>query len=69
MRARTAISLAATVVTLKAVLIGAVARGRCEMIGVCGDGTAWYVISGLVALLLVAVLILTIADARRRGPI
>ena len=43
MPTRTAVALAATVIMLKAVLIGLVARGRCELIGRCGDGTAWYV--------------------------
>ena len=43
MRLRTAVALAAIVVALKAVLIGVVARGRCELIGRCGDGTAWYI--------------------------
>jgi hypothetical protein len=67
MRLRTAVALAATVVALKAVLIGLVARGRCEMIGRCGDGTAWYVAMGVSGLILVAALVVTIADARRGG--
>jgi hypothetical protein len=50
---------------MKAVLIGAMARGRCEMIGVGGDGTAWYVSAAVAALTLVALLIVTIAGARR----
>jgi hypothetical protein len=58
---RTALGFAAIIVALKAVLIGAVARGRCEMIGRCGDGTAWYVGFGAAGLVLAIVLIVTIA--------
>ena len=65
MRTRTAVSLVVTVVALKAVLIGVVARGRCEMIGRCGDGTAWYAVSGVAALVLVSLLIVTIARPHR----
>lgn len=65
MRTRTAVALAAIVVALKAVLIGVVARGRCELIGRCGDGTAFYAGCGVAALLLTVLLIVTIADARR----
>ena len=64
MRARTAVGLAATVVALKAVLIGVVARGRCELIGRCGDGTAWYFGAGVVSLILMAMMVVTIADVR-----
>ena len=62
MRLRTAVALAAIVVALKAVLIGVVARGRCELIGRCGDGTAWYVGSGIAAAILLGLLV--IADVR-----
>jgi hypothetical protein len=65
MRTRTAVALAAIVVALKAVLIGVVARGRCEMMGGCGDGTAWYAACGVAALVLGVLLAVTIADARR----
>ncbi len=58
-------ALVTIVVALKAVLVGAVARGRCELIGRCGDGTAWYFGSGIAAVALVMLLVLTIADARR----
>jgi hypothetical protein len=61
---RTAVALAATVVALKAVIIGVVARGRCELIGRCGDGTAWYVGSGIAAAILLALLVVAIADVR-----
>ncbi len=61
MRTRTAVALVALVVSLKAVLIGVVARGRCELIGFCGDGTAWYVACGAAALVLASLLIITIA--------
>ena len=64
MRLRTAVALAAIVVALKAVLIGVVARGRCELIGRCGDGTAWYVGSAIAAAILLALLVLAIADVR-----
>jgi hypothetical protein len=65
MRVRTAVAFASIIVALQAVLIGVVARGRCELIGRCGDGTAWYVGSGIAALLLVALLVATIVNARR----
>lgn len=64
MRTRTAVGLAATVVALKAVLIGVVARGRCELIGRCGDGTAWYVGLGAAALVLAVLLVVTIGRVR-----
>ena len=64
MRTRTALGFAAAIVALKAVLIGGVARGRCEMIGRCGDGTAWYVGFGAAGLVLVVVLIATIGRMR-----
>jgi len=64
MRLRTAVALAAMVVELKAVLIGVVARGRCELIGRCGDGTAWYVGSGIAAAILLGLLAIAIADVR-----
>ena len=64
MRLRTAVALAAIVVALKAVIIGVVARGRCELIGRCGDGTAWYVGSGIAAAILLALLVVAFADAR-----
>ena len=69
MPARSALALAATIVALKAVLIGVVVRGRCELIGLCGDGTAWYVASGVAGLVFGALLIVTIADVRRSGRI
>lgn len=65
MRVRTAVALVAILVGLKAVLIGVAARGRCEIIGRCGDGTAWYVGSGIAAAVLVVLLVVAIADARR----
>ncbi len=65
MRVRTAVTLAAIVVALQAVLIGAVARRRCELIDRCGDGTGWYVGSGVAAVVLVVLLVATIAEARR----
>ena len=65
MRLRTAAALAATVVALKAVLIGVVARSRCEVIDRCGDGTGWYVGSAIVAAVLLVMLVVVIADARR----
>jgi hypothetical protein len=65
MRVRTAVTLAAIIVALQAVLIGVVARGRCELIGRCGDGTAWYVGSGIAAAVLLVLLVVAIADARR----
>ena len=65
MRARTAVELAATMVALKAVLIGAAARGRCELIGRCGDGATWYTAFGIAALVLVVLLVVTIVGARR----
>ncbi|MFY9922686.1 MAG: hypothetical protein WAL26_30495 [Mycobacterium sp.] len=64
MRTRTALSLATTIVALKAVLIGVVARGRCEMMGRCGDGTAWYVAFGAAALVLAVLLVVTIGRVR-----
>lgn len=65
MRTRTAVVLAAIVVALKAVLIGVAARGRCELIGACGDGTAWYGFSGVTAVILGVLLVITIVVARR----
>jgi hypothetical protein len=65
MRVRTAVALMTIVVGLKAVLIGVVARGRCEITGRCGDGTAWYVGSGIAAAVLLVMVVITIADARR----
>lgn len=65
MRARTAVALVTTVVALKAVLIGAIARGRCELIGRCGDGTAWYLGCAVAAGILVVLLVVTIVGARR----
>jgi hypothetical protein len=62
MRLRTAVALTAIVIALKAVLIGVVARGRCELIGRCGDGTAWYVGSGIAAAILLALLVVAITD-------
>jgi hypothetical protein len=67
MRLRTAVALAAIVVALKAVLIGVVARGRCELIGRCGDGTAWYVGSGIAAAILLGLLVIAIAIADVRA--
>jgi len=64
MRLRTAVALAAIVVALKAVLIGVVARGRCELIGCCGDGTAWYIGSGIAAAILLGLLVIAIAHVR-----
>lgn len=65
MRVRTAVAIASIIVALQAVLIGVVARGRCELIGRCGDGTGWYVGSGIVAAVLLVLLVVTIIDARR----
>ena len=65
MRTGTAMTIVAIVVALKAVLIGVVARGRCEIIDRCGDGTAWYVGSGITALVLMILLVVTIAGARQ----
>ena len=65
MRVRTAVTLATIVVALQAVLIGVVARRRCEIIGRCGDGTGWYVGSGVAAAVLVVLLVVAIAEARR----
>jgi hypothetical protein len=65
MRLRTAVAIASIIVALQAVLIGVVARGRCELIGRCGDGTAWYVGSGIAAAVLLVLLVVAIADARR----
>ena len=67
MGARTAVALVITVIALKAVLIGAIARGRCEMIGRCGDGTAWYVGCVVAAAILGLLLIVTIVGARREA--
>jgi hypothetical protein len=67
MRLRTAVALAAIVVALKAVLIGVVARGRCEMMARCGDGTGWYVGLGLAAVALAVLLVITVAGVRRGG--
>ncbi|MDT5008186.1 MAG: hypothetical protein QOJ24_5362 [Mycobacterium sp.] len=64
MRLRTAVALTAIVIALKVVLIGVVARGRCELIGRCGDGTAWYVGSGIAAAILLALLVVAITDVR-----
>jgi hypothetical protein len=64
MRLRTAVAFASIVVALKAVIIGVAARGRCEIIGRCGDGTAWYVGSGIAAAILLVLLVVAIADVR-----
>ena len=58
-------ALVSIVVALKAVVIGAVARGRCEMIGRCGDGTAWYVGCVVAAAILGVMLVIAIVGARR----
>jgi hypothetical protein len=68
MRIRTAVALAAIVVALKAVLIGVVARSRCEMMDRCGDGSAWYVGSAAAALVLGVLLVVAIAEARCAEP-
>ena len=65
MPVRLALAVVSTVVGLKAVLIGIAARGRCELLGRCGDGTAWYVGSVIAAAALAVLLVVTIANARR----
>jgi hypothetical protein len=65
MPVRLALALVSIILGLKAVLIGIAARGRCEIIARCGDGTAWYVGSGIAAAVLVILLVITILAARR----